>query len=275
MACCKCCFGNKDCGEGEQGKCCCGGSSGTGCTASQYCCSGTCQSTPCTGACCDATFGCTQAADEATCTEDGGIWLGLGVSCDPNPCECVENSDCSESEPYCCTAQCQSTRCVNCGSCSSITPNPSEDCPFTDTGAISGCIGSQDIVTPCGCSGSNPYIGSCGLSPFAEHVAEEYYDCPCAMLQTYCERVTSNGSTGCECVKESFHTAYRDFIYLFDLDTCKWVKYKELAGSISHTTCTNEDSEAEACQDVDCPEEAFCTPPDCGTFDGCECNEFP
>jgi len=86
MACCKCCCGNKTCGEGEAGKCCCGGPTGSCCTAGQYCCSGTCQSTPCGGACCDPTFGCTQAADEETCTESGGTWLGAGVSCDPNPC---------------------------------------------------------------------------------------------------------------------------------------------------------------------------------------------
>ena len=47
MACCKCCCGNKDCAEGDHGKCCCGGSAGACCTASQYCCSGVCQSAPC------------------------------------------------------------------------------------------------------------------------------------------------------------------------------------------------------------------------------------
>ena len=99
MACCKCCCGNKDCAEGEIGKCCCGGSSGSCCTASQYCCDGACQSTPCTGACCDATFGCTQAADEATCTGDGGTWIGLGIPCDPDPCGCQSNEDCGCYEP--------------------------------------------------------------------------------------------------------------------------------------------------------------------------------
>jgi len=86
MACCKCCCGNKTCGEGEAGKCCCGGPTGSCCTASQYCCSGTCQSTPCGGACCDPVFGCGQVADEATCTDMGGTWLGYGIPCDPDPC---------------------------------------------------------------------------------------------------------------------------------------------------------------------------------------------
>ena len=86
MACCKCCCGNKNCDEGEIGKCCCGGPTGTCCEADEYCCDGECEPAPCSGACCDPVFGCTQAADEGTCTEGGGTWLGPGISCDPNPC---------------------------------------------------------------------------------------------------------------------------------------------------------------------------------------------
>jgi hypothetical protein len=86
MACCKCCCGNKNCDEGEIGKCCCGGPTGTCCDADEYCCDGECEPTPCGGACCDPVFGCGQAADEGTCTEGGGTWLGPGISCDPNPC---------------------------------------------------------------------------------------------------------------------------------------------------------------------------------------------
>lgn len=108
MACCKCCCGNKDCAQGEQGKCCCGTTEKNCCTAEQYCCDGACQSTPCTGACCDPTFGCTQTADEATCTEDGGTWLGLGVPCDPNPCPgacCDDTFACSQSTQADCVAE--------------------------------------------------------------------------------------------------------------------------------------------------------------------------
>jgi len=47
MPCCKCCCGNKDCGQGEEGKCCCGGAAGTCCQEGQYCCDGTCQNEPC------------------------------------------------------------------------------------------------------------------------------------------------------------------------------------------------------------------------------------
>lgn len=91
MPCCKCCCGNKDCGAGEQGKCCCGE---TCCQEGEYCCDGVCQETPCLGACCDEVFGCTQTADEETCTGEGGEWLGHGVPCDPNPCGCQDNEDC-------------------------------------------------------------------------------------------------------------------------------------------------------------------------------------
>jgi len=86
MACCKCCCGNKDCAEGEAGKCCCGGTEKTCCKAGEYCCDWECKSTPCSGACCHPTFGCSQPADEETCTSLGGTWIGYGIPCDPNPC---------------------------------------------------------------------------------------------------------------------------------------------------------------------------------------------
>lgn len=44
MACCKCCCGNADCSEGQQGKCCCGEAC---CSESQCCCSGECKECPC------------------------------------------------------------------------------------------------------------------------------------------------------------------------------------------------------------------------------------
>jgi len=47
MACCKCCCGNEDCSEGQQGKCCCGGAEGTCCSETQYCCDGECSDEPC------------------------------------------------------------------------------------------------------------------------------------------------------------------------------------------------------------------------------------
>ena len=54
MACCKCCCGNKNCAEGEQGKCCCGsGPEAVCCSDGQYCCDGDCQSDPCCCPCGD------------------------------------------------------------------------------------------------------------------------------------------------------------------------------------------------------------------------------
>jgi len=47
MACCKCCCGQRDCVEGDQGKCCCGGVNGECCEANEYCCNGQCRTDPC------------------------------------------------------------------------------------------------------------------------------------------------------------------------------------------------------------------------------------
>lgn len=58
MACCKCCCGNEDCSEGQQGKCCCGGAEGTCCSETQYCCDGACEDAPCAGSPCDDDADC-------------------------------------------------------------------------------------------------------------------------------------------------------------------------------------------------------------------------
>lgn len=50
MACCKCCCGEKDCAEGDQGKCCCGGAQGTCCDVGEFCCNGVCSPNPCCNA---------------------------------------------------------------------------------------------------------------------------------------------------------------------------------------------------------------------------------
>jgi hypothetical protein len=70
MACCKCCCGNEDCSEGQQGKCCCGGAEGTCCSETQYCCDGECSDEPCS---CETDADCGCVVDgytrpSATCT---------------------------------------------------------------------------------------------------------------------------------------------------------------------------------------------------------------
>lgn len=47
MACCKCCCGNRECDEGDEGKCCCGGANGSCCQEGQYCCDGECSNVEC------------------------------------------------------------------------------------------------------------------------------------------------------------------------------------------------------------------------------------
>jgi hypothetical protein len=87
MACCKCCCGGEDCGEGQQGKCCCGGSEGACCTEEQYCCDGVCESEPC-GECsgpCDEENPCPEG-----CKCCNGECISVDQCCEYTPCECPE-----------------------------------------------------------------------------------------------------------------------------------------------------------------------------------------
>ena len=162
MACCKCCCGNKDCAEGEQGKCCCGGSSGSCCTASQYCCDGTCESTPCTGACCDPVFGCTQSTEE-NCTGSGVVFKGYGVPCAPDPCLCELFWDCpcSATEGYtnadsisCCPPKTAYNAAD--GVCDCIDP---ADCPYGSGFATPAELG--EIVQCCDDGSCIPALEEC------------------------------------------------------------------------------------------------------------------
>lgn len=73
MACCKCCCGETDCDEGQEGKCCCGGATGECCQEGEYCCDGVCEPDPCcSGACTDdsdCSSGCVCVAGD--CVEAG------------------------------------------------------------------------------------------------------------------------------------------------------------------------------------------------------------
>jgi hypothetical protein len=82
MACCKCCCGNVDCAEGQEGKCCCGGVEGACCQVGEYCCDGVCKAGPC----------CEENED---CPE--------GQECIDGACQCP-CPDCS-SEPANCNFQ--------------------------------------------------------------------------------------------------------------------------------------------------------------------------
>lgn len=85
MACCKCCCGEVDCEEGQEGKCCCGGSYGECCQPGQYCCDGVCVDEPCVGCSgeCegdpDCDYGCVCVDGE--CVEEGACcFVDLSVS---------------------------------------------------------------------------------------------------------------------------------------------------------------------------------------------------
>lgn len=137
MACCKCCCGNEDCSEGQEGKCCCGGAEGTCCQEGQYCCDGECSDEPCD---CETDDDCDYCrsgyAFVSGCT--GGTYAGRSELCcdetsavafidDPNDARygnCV--SACSAGDAgnnfnivpgdtvqtgYCCDGVCQDTEC--------------------------------------------------------------------------------------------------------------------------------------------------------------------
>lgn len=85
MACCKCCCGNVDCTEGQEGKCCCGGIYGECCQEGQYCCSGVCEPEPCADPCDDP-------CQWQPVWQNDGTWGGgweLVLGCNPG-CSCGE-----------------------------------------------------------------------------------------------------------------------------------------------------------------------------------------
>lgn len=108
MACCKCCCGNKDCEEGDQGKCCCGGSC---CDTDEYCCGGGCQSDPC----CDTDEDCDLCGCQNGwyAVPPGGTPLG----CCPEGSAWDANSQtCGGSSPapllaFCCDGACSCEEC--------------------------------------------------------------------------------------------------------------------------------------------------------------------
>ena len=75
MPCCKCCCGNKDCEEGEQGKCCCGGPTGTCCQEGHYCCDGVCQEESCS-----LCVVCPEKTCEIDWPADGAFIDGVGYN---------------------------------------------------------------------------------------------------------------------------------------------------------------------------------------------------
>jgi hypothetical protein len=129
MACCKCCCGNVDCAEGQEGKCCCGGVEGDCCQVGEYCCDGVCQEGPCgcsgdcewqvvwgedpayswdlVTACVDEDCLCAEPADDPGSEEvparEGNYFT---------PCrECLDNEDCESG--HCCDGECKPGPCCD------------------------------------------------------------------------------------------------------------------------------------------------------------------
>jgi hypothetical protein len=158
---------------------------------------------------------------------------------------------------------------IPCATCSTLTT----DCEVVDTGGLppGECSGSQSIDTGCGCVF---YIESCGSQGFREIVPEAYHDCSCASVTSICQRSVTNGvSSGngnCSCQATRTYDKYRDFMFVFNPETCQWEYLLEYGGA----TFSNCGGETPECP---CPEPVYCEPDDCSlvTFLGCECNEFP
>lgn len=202
--------------------------------------------------------------------------------CDPAACEtCTETSpgvyscqsECAEGE-YCCYGACQSTPCLSCGSCNEMTLNDDAQCPFINTTPAepAPCTYSADIVQPAACSETMVFIDSCGSQWFRESVPEQFHSCSCAAASSYCatyEQIGTGDPGFCTCTRYTYYNQYRNFIFIFNLDSCQWEKYSETT-NISSSPCAGA---GEGCE---CPEIRTCTPPDCGPLGGCVCaNEFP
>jgi len=117
MACCKCCCGNEDCEEGQEGKCCCGGATGTCCDEGEYCCAGVCQEGPCGE--CVADEDCTEYPSDAVACCEGDCRYS---SIDPGGCVDADTSICTDGVMYDdCQRDNQSNLFYPCG-CESIPP---------------------------------------------------------------------------------------------------------------------------------------------------------
>jgi len=146
MACCKCCCGNEDCSEGQEGKCCCGGASGDCCQEGQYCCDGVCEDEPCQGCCCvyayDSGLDEWSIVSQVTgtaedCDGAGGDYhiFKPGVTCedDLNPCE-------GDPAGTCCDGN---------GGCATNGPGTNSDCYPTGHPNDQGCYCDDLCYTVC------------------------------------------------------------------------------------------------------------------------------
>jgi len=250
------------------------------CTEGECCNDGVCGQCdcdpPCLGADCqvcgpNATC-VTSCADCESCGEVAPGEFGCIPDCEPTDTCC--GGECCPEGNYCCNGVCQAEPCgVTCGYCQTWAGSSDPDCPFTsDCPAVQdNCTHSCDTVQPCGCSG-HAYVNSCGSQSFREVVPEEYYVCSCAAVSTYCATVECNGTGDpgfCSCSYCKSYAAYRNFVYIFNIESCQWEQLLELPGQIIDSPCSGA---GEGCE---CPPGHTCTPPDCGSFPGCECNEFP
>lgn len=151
MACCKCCCGNADCEEGDEGKCCCGGSSGECCDVGEYCCSGVCEPDPCGGTCCfkDAVGSYSFTFKTYSGSFSMGYWSGSGseymmIMCTPGVNLCSPSTPCDglsitfyDGTSYWSGRECGSWDSHDCNSVASLA----------GTYTLTDCNGNTDTLT--------------------------------------------------------------------------------------------------------------------------------
>lgn len=164
MACCRCCCGNVDCTEGQQGKCCCGGVDGECCPEGEYCCSGQCQPSPCEGHCC---------LPDNTCSNE----YETQEDCE----ECVTTYECYEY----------------------LSPDPEEECPEGWSEGEGFCYRITEVESCEECEGecTATTTGPCGTwvtYECEEECPEGEYLCECRCEPIPCQAYTLSGvATNC------------------------------------------------------------------------------
>lgn len=182
MACCKCCCGNQDCAEGQQGKCCCGGIYGSCCQQGQYCCSGVCQNSPCEPSCCGfAPVNCVLSVVITGGTTPGTYqwdfatsgWIGTaplgGVSFDTGTCVVTYSEADSPYIGSCDSWSAEATATILCGECcgDSTAMGCTLSNPTFTSSEVTSCTGQvpTNITLSLSCTGTSCCGGPCQWQP--------------------------------------------------------------------------------------------------------------
>lgn len=103
-----------------------------------------CNTVVCRGACCNPATGACAIVTELICRNNGGIWQGVGSSCQPNPCTDLTHFACCLPSGQCFVTNLTSECAFNNGTAlppgSVCIPNPCPPAPLTGPCCINGQI---------------------------------------------------------------------------------------------------------------------------------------